>query len=178
VDAIALRKMYYKAHPFLLNTPFITDGLTLARRIMFVIANEMSESKDFVYEMYYLYDNVFKLAMDLNISKFIFPCVAYSYKRKGEMNTYKTCAAMCRHLTKLYNPDFTIFIVTYNQAICDHVLNYTSDYVSTSFPLSKRHKPLKYPLISLQEADEYRKNSGLFKTDKKYFLRRNYFIKN
>lgn len=171
-----LRKLFCKAHPFEINTPFITDGLSLSRRIMHVIANEMSFSKDFVYDMYYLYDNVFKLAMDLNISTFIFPCVPYGYKRKGEMNTYKTCISMCKHLMNLYNPDFSIFIVVNEQAIYDHVYDYDPHYVSTSFPLSKRHKPIKYPLTSMQEADEYRKDNGHFRIDTKYLLRRNYFI--
>ena len=171
-----LKILFRKAHSYQINVPFITDGFEFARRIMYVIPNEMRESKNFKLDMYNAYDNVFKLAMDNNVAKFIIPCIPYGYKRKGEMHTYRTCFSLCKHLSMLYNPDFTIYILVERQPLLDNIYNYDPYYVSTSFPLSKRHKPLVYPLITSKEIDEFVKDNGHIKPEKKYLLRRNYHV--
>lgn len=158
-------KLFRKANPFCVITPFHTDGLNAANTIIHLITLEMSTVKDFKDKLFLTYDRLIRYAISLNVKTLVFPPIPYSYKRKGAMNSYKTASILIKHFYNLYNPDFTIFILENNQGFKDHKNNYHFNYISTSYPLSKRHKPLDYPFVDDNYLNDYLNAKELFKSN-------------
>lgn len=173
-----LRKLFRVASPYCVNTPFHTDGLKAANIIIHFAAPEMcSFRKDFKDMMFLGYDKAIRYAIKLKVKTYVFVPIPYAYKRQGDMNTYRTARTLIRYFYNLYNPDYTIFIYENKQGFIDHINNYVPDYVSTSFPLSKRHKPMDYPFINEEYLRCFLKNNKYYKFNN-YKQKRNYQLYN
>ena len=126
--------------------PVITDGANLAKRIIHVIVPDLIKSPTFKIDMYFSYNDIFKFIIKGNFQNVVFPPLYFSYKRLGNMNSYRTCKTFLKYFMNLYKTNFAAYIMVDKTTINDHLNNYVSTYESTSYPLSKRHKSTVYPL--------------------------------
>ncbi len=152
---VELSAIFDEVNPMAFAVPVITTGLKLSDYIIHIIVSDFTLCKTFKSDMYKSYNDIMKLIVDNNIKTIVMPPLCYSYKRLGDKNSYRSCAAFLRYFLDLYHLDCNIFIMVDKRTIHDHITNYVSTYVSTSFPVSKRHKPAEYSLTNVQEIEEF-----------------------
>lgn len=151
-----LEREYLLKGPLEMSVPFYTDGLKLCDSIIQIVGADMVYSKDFKADIYKSYDRIMRMLKDSDFISIVFTHIPYSSKRLGNMNSFKTGMILARHFIDLYGLiDRNIYVLIKKQTVKDVRDNYVSTYVSTSRPLSKRHKPLVYPLKTYEELKEY-----------------------
>lgn len=156
-----LWKAYDKVNPYEVTVPVITSGFNLCKNIIHIIGPDFIYCNDFKKDIYNSYHLLIKVIIEKRYKDIVFPPIPYSHKRLGNMNSYRTGITLIKYFYDLYAMDCNIYILVDKQTIYDHVYNYKSAYISTSFPLSKRHKPTIYPLTNYNELREYIINNSL-----------------
>ena len=155
--------------------PFITDGLKLSENVIHIIVPDLVASQNFKADMYKAYNGIFKLIYKNNFQNIVIPPLTYGYKRLGNKNSYQTCTLFLKYFTELYHFDRDFYILTDERTLNDVVNNYVSTYVSTSYPLSKRHKPTVFPISTKKDLEKLLKEKGyLKKTTNKIAVDPNY----
>lgn len=150
-----LEQEFFDVNPFQTTVPALSSGLNLSKYIIHIIGADMIYDIDFKKDIYNSYDRTLRLVKNMKINSIVFPPIAFSYKRLGDMNSYRTCITFLNYFNKLYDlNNINIYILIKKQTLIDHLTNYVSTYVSTS-KLSRRHKPLVYPLRNETELNEY-----------------------
>ena len=183
IDAIIYQKAghkplvneFRKANPFQMTVPVVTDGLNLSKYMIHIIGADFIYAKDFKKDIYNSYDRTFRLIKDNNYNSVVFPPIPFSYKRVGDMNTYRTGITLFNYFNKLYDITNTNFyFLIKKQTLKDHLENYVSTYVPTCKP-SSRHKPHIYPLKTNEELKEYLESADL-EIFKQYYGTKNYNV--
>lgn len=134
--------------------PFITDGLKLGKNVIHIIVPDLVASENFKADMYKAYNGIFKLINKNNFQNIVIPPLAYGYKRLGNKNSYLTCSLFLKYFMELYHVDRNFYILTDERTLNDVVTNYVSTYVSTSYPISKRHKPTVFPISNKEDLEK------------------------
>lgn len=133
-----------------MSHPFISSGLSVSETMIHIFISDLILIKNFDVDIYNSYNDTIKLILKGRYKKVVIPPFPYSFKRLGEMNSYRTAVTLIRYFMEKYCIRSNIYIWVGKRAVEDHRNNYVSTYVSTS-ALSKRHKPLKYPLTNQSE---------------------------
>lgn len=150
-----LDREFFKVNPFQMTVPALSSGANLSKYIIHIIGADFICAKDFKKDIYNSYDRTFRLIKRNKFNSIVFPPIPFSYKRVGDMNSYRTGITMFKYFNKLYNLTNTNFyFLVKKQTMADHLNNYVSTYVSTCRP-SRRHKPHPYPLKNMKELEEY-----------------------
>ena len=156
-----LENEFLKVNPFQMTVPTISSGINLSKYIIHIIGADMIYAKDFKKDIYNSYDRTLRLIKDKQFNSVVFPPIPFSYKRLGDMNSYRTGITLFNYFNKLYDLTNTnIYFLIKKQTLADHLTEYVSSYVSTS-KLSRRHKPLVYPLRNDTELKEYLETADL-----------------
>lgn len=149
---------FMRKNPGTYAVPIITTGFDLSDKIIHILVPDLTNGFEFEMDIYNSYNELFKIIYENEFTSVVFPYLPFSYKRLGNMNSYRTCITLIRHFMKYYNVDSTnIYVLIDKKTMEDHINNYISKYVSSSFPLSKRHKPINYPLNSLEKLNTFLK---------------------
>ncbi len=156
---IELSYLFDEVNPMAFAVPVITDGLALSDKIIHIIVSDFTLCQTFKMDMYQSYNDIVKLIVENGFKTIIMPPLCFSYKRLGNKNSYRTCAAFMRYFLDLYHVDCNVFIMVDKRTLNDHITNYVSTYISTSFPISKRHKPPVYPLTTIEEVNAFVKEN-------------------
>ena len=157
----ALENEYRKVNPFKMTVPSVCSGIRLSKHMVHIIGADLICAPDFKRDIYNSYDATLRLIKDYKFKSIIFPPIPFSYKRLGDMYSYRTCIVLLRYFVKLYDvTNVNYYILLRKRTMQDHLDNYVSTYVSTSM-LSRRHKPINYPLKTNEELDEYLKTTEL-----------------
>lgn len=173
--ADALENEFRRVNPFQMTVPAVSRGLKLSKYVIHLVAADMIYAKDFKRDLYNSYDKTVRLIIDREFNSVIFPPIPFSYKRLGDMHSYRTCITLMNYFMKLYDlTSSNIYILVNKRTMQDHLDNYVSTYVSTS-KLSRRHKPLVYPLKTKEELDEYLKDA-ILPSYEDYFANNNYNV--
>ena len=122
------------------------SGLNIAEYMIQIVITPFDP--DFELSLFNSYLDVIKVIIEKRLKSVIIPYLPYSYKRLGNMYSYKSCITLLSYFLKKYRLDCTIYVLVEKQVMADHLDGYVSTYESTSYPLSKRHTPRKYPLIN------------------------------
>lgn len=159
-----LERDYLLKNRLELSSPFYTNGFKLCDSIIQIVGANMIYSKDFKREIYISYERIMRMIAKSDFISIVLTHVPYSYKRIGNMNSFKTGMILARHFIDLYGLiDKNIYVLVQKQTVNDLKNNYRSTYQSTSYPLSKRHKPLIYPLLSVEELHDYEMNTDIIR---------------
>ena len=138
---------FMRKNPGSYAIPIITTGFDLSDKIIHILVPDLINCKNFEMDIYNSYNELFKTIYENEFKSVVFPYLPFSYKSLGNMNSYRTCITLIRHFMRYYNVDSTnIYVLVDKRTMDNHINNYTSSYISSSFPLSKRHKPINYPL--------------------------------
>ena len=142
-----LLALCFNRSSYAISKPFVTSGLKLSKYIIHVLTPYLNASNcSFEEDIYASYHEIFKLIIKNGFSNVVFTPLTYSYKRVGNKYSLRTCYFFIRYFMLLYNYTGNIYVLSSHQTVEDERNNYTSTYVSSSFPISKRHTPLSYPL--------------------------------
>ena len=156
-----LEREFMSTNPFQMTVPSLSSGVNLSKHMIHIIGADMIYALDFKKDIYNSYDRTLRLIKDKKFNSVVFPPIPFSYKRLGDMNSYRTGMTLFNYFNKLYDLSNTNFyFLIKKQTLMDHLNNYVSTYVSTS-KLSRRHKPLVYPLKTDEELQEYLKTADL-----------------
>ena len=174
-DKDKLERAFELVEPCEYCYPTLTSGFNLSDYVVHIFIPEMSASKHFEYDIFKSYHRVVQLILMKGFKTIVFPTLPYAYKRLGSMNAYRTQKTLLTHFSYIYNIETDIYILIDRRSIDDHLNNYVSTYVSTSYPLSKRHSPLDYPLVNETKLnsfldDKYLEIEKAFIEDKNYFI--------
>lgn len=145
---------FMRKNPGAYAVPIITEGFELSNTIVHILVPDMINSPNFETDIYNSYNELFKTIYENDFKSVVFPYLPFSYKRLGNMNSYRTCITLMRYFINYYNVDSTnIYVLVDKKTMEDHINGYNSTYVSQSFPLSKRHKSIIYPLNTQKKLD-------------------------
>lgn len=150
-----IKHLYDLVRPDEYQIPVMTDGVYLSKRIIHVIVSDLNHNSTFKTDLFVSYREIFKLIVKNKFQSVVLPPLYFSFKRLGNMYSYKTLKAFMEYFMKLYQINSNIYIMIDKQTIQDHLNNYVSSYESTSFPMSKRHKPTVYPFKTFKELQEF-----------------------
>lgn len=149
---------FMRKNPGAYAVPIITTGFELSNKIIHILVPDLINSPNFETDIYNSYNELFKTIYENEFTSVVFPYLPFSYKRLGNMNSYRTCITLMRYFIKYYNVDSTnIYVLVDKRTMEDHKNDYNSTYVSSSFPLSKRHKPISYPLNTQKKLEIFLK---------------------
>lgn len=171
----ALDREFMRVNPLQMTVPALSGGVKLSKYMIHIIGADLIYAKDFKKDIYNSYDRTLRMIKDNQFNSVVFPPIPFSYKRLGNMHSYRTAITLLNYFLRLYDINSTnIYILIKKQTMIDHMENYVSTYVSTSSP-SKRHKPIVYPLRNNQELEEYLQGASL-DTFKEYYGNSNYNV--
>lgn len=171
----SLLRLFDEVNPLEVTVPVITNGLDLSEKVIHIIAPDLINCRDFKLDIYTSYDRIFKMIKDHDFKNIVFPPIEFSYKRLGAMHSYKTAITLMKYFISLYElNDCNIYILTNKRTVQDHLDNYVSTYISSSYPISKRHKPINYPLKNDKELQQFLSIANIEK-DLKYIASKDYF---
>ena len=143
-----LYEAYCKARINKPNKAWLCSGLNMANHMIQIVITSFVEDPQFESTIFNAYLDLIKVIIENNFKSVVVPYLPYSYKRLGNMYSYKTCKTLLCYFMNRYRVDCNIYILVERQVMQDHLDGYVSSYVSTSYPLSKRHTPRKYPLVN------------------------------
>ena len=156
-----LDREFFRVNPFQMTMPALSGGANLSKYMIHIIGADMLLAKDFKKDIYNSYDRTLRLIKANKFNSVIFPPIAFSYKRLGDMYSYRTGITLYNYFNNLYDiNDTNFYFLVSKKTMNDHINNYVSTYVSTS-KMSRRHKPIVYPLRNKDELDEYLKTADL-----------------
>ena len=130
------------------NKAWLCSGLNMAEHMIQIVITSFVEDSNFEQSLYDAYLDIIKVIIENKYKSVVIPYLPYSYKRLGNMYSYKSCKTLLCYFMNKYRVDCNIYILVERQVMQDHLDGYVSSYVSTSYPLSKRHSPRKYPLVN------------------------------
>ena len=140
-----------------IGIPMITSGVNLSKVMIHIIGADMLLSRNFRKDMYNAYDRVLRVIRDKKFRSVVFPPIPFSYKRLGDMHSYRTGMTLMKYFNKLYDlNDISIYLLVNKRTLQDHLNNYVSTYTPTS-AISRRHKPTVYPLKNDDELNDFLK---------------------
>lgn len=175
-DKAKLKRAYELNEACRYKCPIITPGFNLSEYIMHIVVPDMSASKHFEFDMFDCYHQIVKLLLTEGFKNIVFPCLPYSYKRLGNMNSYRTQKTLLMYFSFIYNIETDIYILTDKKTMNDHLNDYVSTYVSTSYPMSKRHAPLDYPLINEEKLNDFIAANDILEIEAPLLEDRNFYI--
>lgn len=143
-----LYKEFTKAKINQANKAWLCSGLNMAEHMIQIVITSFVEDSNFEQSLYDAYLDIIKVIIENKYKSVVIPYLPYSYKRLGNMYSYKSCKTLLCYFMNKYRVDCNIYILVERQVMQDHLDGYVSSYVSTSYPLSKRHSPRKYPLVN------------------------------
>lgn len=155
-----LIKAFDDVNPYDISIPAVTSGFELSDYVIHIIGPDLIYVKDFKKDIYNAYNLISRLILKNNFKSIVYPPIPFSYKRLGGKNSYRTGITFIKYFYNLYSMDVNIYVLVDKQVINDHVNNYLSTYVSTS-DISRRHKPIVYPLNNDDELKEYIESNKL-----------------
>ena len=153
----------------------ITEGLKLSNKVIHIVVPEFVLDC-FTDEIYNTYMEVFDAIRENKFNSIVFPPLPYSYKRVGNMNSYKTSLNFIKYFLEYEPVDYNFYIMVDKRTMQDHLDNYTSTYVSTSFPISKRHKQRNYPFVTKKKLDDYVKKNKKISDDVALLKQKDYNV--
>ena len=156
-----LENEFLKVSPNGTSIPALSKGAKLSKYMIHIIGPDMIYAEDFKLDMYNAYDRTMRLIKKSGFKSVIFPPIPFSYKRLGNMHSYKTAMTLIKYFAELYDlTGVNIYVLVNKRTMQDHLDNYVSTYVSTS-QMSRRHKPLVYPLKTTEELMDYLKEAEI-----------------
>ena len=170
-----LERSFEKLYDYKLGTIYVTKGFDLAAHIFHVISPDWITDPNFELDMFKTYNNLCKLIKIKGFKEVVIPVIKFSFKRLGNKNSYRTAKTLLRYLVRKYDLNHVNFyLLVEKQIVEDDLYDYVSPYVSTSWPLSKRHKPRPYPLNNFQDLKKLRKKHNIVISKKKLPVNRYY----
>ena len=155
-----LEQLFWENLPLGRNIPAITNGLKLSEYIIHIVLPQFLYDT-FKEEIYESYNEIFKMIKEKQFYSVVFPPLPFSYKRIGSMNAYRTCINFTKYFLDRYTINSNIYILIDKRSVSDHINNYVSTYVATSWPYSNRKKavPREYPFITQEKFDCFINNN-------------------
>ena len=126
----------------------LCSGLKIDEFMIQILVTPFPADEFFEQNLYNAYLDIIKTIIEKRFTSVVIPYLPYGNKRLGNMYSYKTGKVLLSYLMEKYKVDCNIYILVEKQVMEDHLDGYTSTYVSTSYPITKRHKPMKYPLCN------------------------------
>lgn len=170
-----LERNFKALYDYKLGTIYVTKGFDLATHIFHVISPDWITDPNFEIDMFKTYNNLCKLIKIKQYKDVVIPVIKFSFKRLGNKNSYRTAKTLLQYLVRKYDLNHVNFyLLVDKQSVYDDLNDYVSTYVSTSWPLSKRHKPRPYKLNNFKDLKKLRKKYKIVISKKKLPVNRYY----